>query len=217
MRKLLAVAAVAATLVLQACSQKEPATRAVDAAEDALAAVAEDSQKYIPQRYAEVKAELDAARAALAEEKYAEALAAVRDIPAKAQGLADEAKAAREKLAAELQGEWERLAAALPGTLDGIGARLDELGKLRKLPADLDADAVERARKDFEIAKNGWAQAAEAFAAGNLEGASARGLEVERLAREIRQATGLEPREAEAATEASPPAGPATSGAAPHG
>jgi outer membrane PBP1 activator LpoA protein len=207
---LLAVAAVAAALVLQACSHKEPATRAVDAAEDALAAVAEDSQKYIPQRYAEVKAELDAARAALAEEKYADALAAVQDIPAKAQGLAEEANAAREKLAAELKVEWERLSAALPGTLDGIAARLDELGKLRRLPAGLDADAVERARKDFEIAKSGWAQAAEAFAAGNLEGASARGLEVERLAREIRQATGLEPREPEPAAETG-------SGASPHG
>jgi hypothetical protein len=54
--------------------------------------------------------------------------------------------------------------------------------KLRKLPSELDADAVERARRDFEIAKNGWNQAVEAFGAGNLEGAAARGLEVERLA-----------------------------------
>lgn len=202
MKTLFAAAVATAALVLAGCSQEEPATRAVAAAEDALAAVAEDAQKYIPNRYAEVKAELDAARAALGEEKYAEALAAVQEIPAKARTLAEEATAAREALAAELAGEWARLSGALPGVLDGIGARFEELGKLRRLPAELDPDAVERAKKDFEIAKNGWAQAAEAFAGGNLEGAAARGLEVERLAREIRQALGLEP---QPAAEASPP------------
>jgi outer membrane PBP1 activator LpoA protein len=199
MRSLIAAAAVAAALMLSACSQKEPATRAVTAAEDALATVADDAQKYIPKRYAEVKAELDAARTALGEEKYAEALAAVQEIPAKARTLAEEAAAARDALAAELTGEWTRLTGALPGVLDGIGARLDELAKLRKLPSELDPDAVERAKRDFEIAKNGWTQAVEAFGAGNLEGAAARGLEVERLAREIRQAIGLEPKDAEPA------------------
>lgn len=202
MKTLLAAAAVAAALVLAGCSQKEPATRAVDAAADALATVADDAQKYIPQRYAEVKAELDAARSALAEEKFGEAITAAEAIPAKAAALAEEASAARDSLAAELAGEWERLSAAIPGTLDGIGARLDELAGLRRLPADLDPDAVERAKRDFEIARNAWTQADEAFAGGNLEGAAARGLEVERLAREIRQAVGLEPKDAEPAETA---------------
>ncbi|MCU0976966.1 MAG: hypothetical protein MUC71_11750 [Steroidobacteraceae bacterium] len=199
MRTLIAAAAIAAALLLSACSQKEPATRAVTAAEDALAAVADDAQKYIPKRYAEVKAELDAARAALGAEKYAEALAMVQEIPAKARVLAEEASASREALAAQLTGEWSRLADAIPGLLDGIGSKLEELAGLRRLPAGLDPDAVERAKREFEIAKNGWAQAVEAFSAGNLEGAAARGLEVERLAREIRQAVGLEPKDAEPA------------------
>jgi hypothetical protein len=199
MKTLIAAAAVATALALGACSQKEPATRAVTAAEDALAAVADAAQKYIPKRYAEVKAELDAARAALAQEKYAEALAGVQEIPAKARTLAEEAAAAREALAAQLTGEWTRLTGAIPGVLEGIGERLDELGRQRRLPAGLDAEAVERARRDFEIARSGWTQAVEAFGAGNLEGAAARGLEVERLAREIRQALGLEPRDAEPA------------------
>lgn len=202
MKPLLAAAAAAAVFFLAGCSQKEPATRAVDAAADALAAVADDAQKYIPQRYAEVKAELDAARAALAQEKFAEAITAAESIPSKAAALAEEAKATRDRLAAELAAEWERLSAALPGTLDGIAARLEELGKLRRLPPELDPDAVERAKRDFEIAKSAWAQAVEAFGRGNLEGAAARGLEVERLARELRQAVGLEPRDAPSAETA---------------
>jgi len=195
MRKITLVAGLVLAAVLAAgCSQKEPAGRAVEAAEDALAAVSDEAQKYIPKRYAEVKAQLDAARAALAEEKYADALSTVKDIPAKAAELGAEAAAAREQLAAELTGEWARLSAAVPGILAGIDARFAELGKLRQLPQELDPDAVERARKDIEIAKFGWNQAVEAFDAGNLEGAAARGLEVERLAQEIRQALGLEPR-----------------------
>ncbi len=187
----LAASALAAALALAGCSQEEPATRAVAAAEDALAAVADEAQKYIPQRYAEVKAELDAARAALGAEKYAEALDGVGDIPAKARALGEEAAAARAALAEEVKADWDRLTGALPGALDGIGARLEELGRLRRLPAGLDADAVERAKRDFEIAKNGWSQAVAAFEAGNVEGAAARGLEIERLAREIGQAIGL--------------------------
>ena len=195
MNRITLVAGLLLTAMLAAgCSQKEPASRAVEAAENALAAVSDEAQKYIPQRYAEVKAELDVARAALTEEKYADALDAVKDIPAKAAELGAEATAAREQLAAEMTGEWTRLTADLPGVLEGIDARFAELDKLPRLPQELDADAVERARKNTEIAKFGWNQAVEAFDAGNLEGAAARGLEVERLAQEIRQALGLEPR-----------------------
>ena len=57
-------AALAAVLALAACSQKDPAREAIDAAEGALNAVYEDAGKYLPERYAAVKADLDAARAA---------------------------------------------------------------------------------------------------------------------------------------------------------
>ena len=53
------VAALAGVLALAACSQKDPAADAIAAAENALNAVYEDAQKYVPERYAEVKAELE--------------------------------------------------------------------------------------------------------------------------------------------------------------
>ena len=52
-RKLLA--AIAATLALGACSQKDPTEEAITAAENALNAVYEEAEKYVPERYAEVK------------------------------------------------------------------------------------------------------------------------------------------------------------------
>ena len=76
------IAALAAALALAACSQKDPANEAIEAAANALNAVYEDAQKYVPDRYAEVKAELDTARKAFDEERYADAIAAVKDVPA---------------------------------------------------------------------------------------------------------------------------------------
>ena len=79
------MAALAAALVLAACSQKDPANEAIEAAANALNAVYEDAQKYVPERYAEVKKELDTARKAFGEERYADAIAAVKDVPAHAE------------------------------------------------------------------------------------------------------------------------------------
>ena len=88
------LAALAATVALGACSQKDPAQEAITAAENALNAVYEEAAKYVPERYAEVKKDLETARAAFKEERYADAIAAVRNVPADAEALAKEASAA---------------------------------------------------------------------------------------------------------------------------
>ena len=81
-------ATLAAVLAVAACSQKDPAREAIDAAEEALNAIYDDAGKYLPERYAAVKADLDTARAAFGEERYADAIAAVREVPAAAERLA---------------------------------------------------------------------------------------------------------------------------------
>jgi hypothetical protein len=56
-KRLVCIFALATSLaVATACSQKDPAEEAITAAENALLAVYEDAQKYLPERYAEVKA-----------------------------------------------------------------------------------------------------------------------------------------------------------------
>jgi len=77
MRLRILIAAGAAALALAACSQRDPAAEAIAAAENALNAVYEDAEKYVPEHYAEVKGELVAARKAFDEERYADAIAAV--------------------------------------------------------------------------------------------------------------------------------------------
>jgi hypothetical protein len=173
------LAALAATVALAACSQKDPAAEAIAAAEDALNAVYEDAEKYIPERYAEAKKDLDAARAAFNEERYAEAIVAVRDLPAQAEALARDAAAAKEQRIAELNADWARISGSLPGLLAGIGGRLEELGKLRKLPDGMDRQLLEEANAALASARKAWEEAGAAHARGDLESAvdTARGAE----------------------------------------
>ncbi len=173
------LAALAATIALAACSQKDPAGEAIAAAENALNAVYEDAEKYIPERYAEAKKGLEVARTAFDEERYADAIAAVRDVPAQAEALARDAAAAKEQRVAELNADWARISSSLPERLAGIGGRLEELGKLRKLPDGMDEQLLNEAKAALASARKTWEEAGAAHARGELEPAvdAARGAE----------------------------------------
>lgn len=173
------LAALAATLALAACSQKDPAQEAIAAAEDALNAVYEDAEKYIPERYAEVKKSLEGARTAFGEERYGDAIAAVRNVPAEAEALAREAAAAKEQRIAEMNADWARVSGSLPELLAGIGGRLEDLGKLRKLPDGMDRQLLDEANAALASARTAWQEAGAAHARGDLEAAveAARGAE----------------------------------------
>lgn len=192
-RTLVLVGLVLAASLAAGCSQKDPARTAIDAAESALAAVSEPAQKYIPQQYAEVKAELDAARKDFSQEQYLRAIDEVKDIPAKARALADAAAAARETLHAELAVDWARLQGELPDKLSGLEGRLAELDKARRLPEGVTRDTLARFGAGAGVARTAWSEASAAFEAGNLEGAVARALECESLAGELMAVLGMGP------------------------
>ena len=83
-------------------------------------AVYEDAAKYVPERYAEVKEGLETARTAFKEERYADAIAAVRNVPGRGRGAGPkEAAAAKEKRIAELNAEWVRDLGQPAGTARG--------------------------------------------------------------------------------------------------
>ncbi len=179
------LAALAATIALAACSQKDPAQEAITAAENALNAVYEDAAKYVPDRYAEVKKGLEAARTAFKEERYADAIAAVRNVPAEAEALAREAATAKEKRIAELNAEWVRISGSLPELLAGIGGRLEELGKLRKLPEGMDKQLLDEAHAALASARSAWDEAGAAQARGDLETAVGKAHDAEGMAQDL--------------------------------
>lgn len=186
------IAALAGLLAVAACSQMDPAADAIAAAENALNAVYEDAQKYVPERYAEVKAELESARTAFNEERYADAITAVKDLPADAEQLAKDAAAAREKRVAEMNADWARLSNSLPDLLAGIGRRLDELGKMRKLPQGMDKQLLDETNAAFASASSAWDEAGAAFTNGNLEAAVGKARDVEGMAQDLVTRLGMQ-------------------------
>ncbi len=185
--------AFAALLLLAAgCSQRDPAAAAIDAAEGALQAVYEDAQKYVPERYAQVKAELETARKAFDEERYADAIAAVKDVPAHAEELAKASVEAKQKRLAELNAEWTRLSGSLPGRVAAIETRLAELGKMRKLPQGMDKQLLEEANAAFSSAKSAWDDASAAFMAGDLESAATKARDVETMTQDLMARLGMQ-------------------------
>ncbi len=177
--------ALAAATALAACSQKDPAQEAITAAENALNAVDEDAAKYVPERYAEVKKDLETARAAFKEERYPDAIAAVRNVPAEAETLAQEAAAAKAKRIAELNAEWARMSGTLPDVLAGIGGRLEELGKLRKLPEGMDRQLLDEAGAALASARSAWEEAGAAQARDDLETAVSKARDAEGMAQDL--------------------------------
>ena len=188
------LAAIAGLLffLLSACSQKDPAAEAIEAAENALNAVYEDAEKYVPERYAEVKAEVVAARTAFNEERYADAISAVRDVPAHAEALAKEAAAAKQKHISEMNADWARLSSSLPRLLAGIGGRLEELGNMRRLPEGMDKQLLEETKAAFASAQSTWNEAGAASEAGDLEGAVAKARAAEGMAQDLVARLGMQ-------------------------
>ncbi len=187
-----AAAALAAVLAVAACSQKDPANEAIEAATNALNTVYEDAQKYVPERYAEVKAELDTARKAFDEERYADAIAAVKDVPAHAEALSKEAEAAKAKHIADLNADWTRLSGSLPDRFTGIGSRLDELGRMKKLPEGMDRQLLEEAKAAFASAQSAWEEAGGAYAKGDLDAAVGKAKDAEGMAQDLFARLGMQ-------------------------
>lgn len=198
-----AAAIVLGALLVAACSQKDPAAKALDAAESALAAVHEDAMKYVPEQYDAVKSQLNTAREAFQAEKYGDALTAVKEIPARAKELGDAAASKKKEVIAQLNGEWTSLSAGVPGMVKSIEDKLAELGKMKKLPSGLDKEAVDAASTSLTEAKASWDVASQAFTAGNLEEAVSKARSVESAARELMTKLGL----SAAAPAAAPAAG----------
>jgi hypothetical protein len=186
------VVALAAILALSACSQKDPAREAIEAAENALNAVYEEAGKYLPERYAAVKSELDTARKAFDEERYADAIAAVKDIPAAAEALAKDAAAAREAHVSGLNADWARISGSLPGLLAAIGGRLEELGAMRRLPEGMDRQLLDEANAALASARSAWDEAGAAQASGDLEGAVDKARAAEGMAQDLAARLGMQ-------------------------
>src|SRR5262245_38034236 len=187
------IAVVAVGLVLTACaSDKDPAEKALRAAEDAIGAVKAEAQQYVPDQLAATEAALKSAGDSFTKGDYKAVLAAAPDISTTAKALSDAAAAKK----AELAKNWESASAGLPRVVDAIKSRVDILEQAKKLPPNLDKAAVDRAKSGLDEISKLWNDAQDAFKSGNVPDAIAKVGAAKTRAAEIMTQLGMEVPEA---------------------
>jgi hypothetical protein len=183
------VAAVAAGLVLAGCgSQQEPATRAVESAQAAIAAVRDEAAQYAPEQLQAVDEAFARLQKQLAGQKFAEVLTAAPVLTNQVNELKStvaERKASAEAAMAEAKDMWPRLAEELPKMSTALKARLDSLGKMKQLPEGIDQANLDFSRQGYDDLSKSWTAAQEDFAAGRFTEAASKANAARRRANDL--------------------------------
>jgi hypothetical protein len=182
-----ALVVMACCLVVACGQQKKMAEAAVKTAEDAVNAASPDVAKYAADSWKGVTDSLAAAKDALARGDYKSAVASANEISGKIQEATSVAMAKKE----ELTKAWNDLSAGLPKMVDAIKSRVDILSASKKLPSGLDKAALDGAKQALASATQSWTEASDAFKAGNLQDALAKGNAVKDQAAKIMQTLGM--------------------------
>ena len=199
------VACVLLAAGLVACNaDKGPADVAIKAADEAITAAAPEAEKYIPEELKSAKDALQAAKDQFAKGDYKAALAAATELGTKAKDLATAAAAKKD----ELTKAWTDLSGSLPQVVESIKAKVEELGKAKKLPKGIDAAKVSLAKDGLAGLTKSWEEASAAFTGGNLVDAMAKAGGLKDKATEIMALVGMQP-PAPAPAPAEAPAAPA--------
>lgn len=167
LKHLVAGLLLASALALGACAgQKDPANKAVAAAESALEPLKAEAAKYLPE-------ELKSAEGALASLKESLGKGDYKAVVAGAAPLMGTIDTLKTQLGAKLEeakgaaAEWTTYASDLPKMVEAIQSRVSTLSASRKLPKGMDAAGLDAARSGLEAMKTMWTDATAAFSGGN--------------------------------------------------
>lgn len=190
---------VLATFVAVACG-KGPAQAALTAADSAVASARADGEKFAPDQFNTLAGSVAAAHAKFDSGDYKGALEGAQAAPAQAQAVMQAAGAKK----TELMDTWKALEGSLPTMVADVQKKVMELASAKKLPAGLDKAGLDGAKTSLEAATAAWAEAGDAFKAGDMMAAVAKAQQVKAMVGELMTKLGLMPAVAEA------PAMPAT-------
>jgi len=162
-----------AILSLAACesADKAPAAAAIAAAQSALEGVRSEAAKYFPDQVKSVDDALATAKANFEKKDYKTALATAQDAGTKAKELGAAATAKK----AELAKAWEEMSSGVPKLAEAIKSRVDILSQSKRLPAGLDKAKLDGAKSGLAEVNQTWTEASDAFKAGNVTDAVAKG------------------------------------------
>jgi uncharacterized phage infection (PIP) family protein YhgE len=177
--------AVVPFLLTVACTDpaKAPAQAAIQAGEAAVATLTDEVSKFAPDQVKAVQDALAKAKTSAAAEKWADALAAAKDIPGAVSKAVAEAKAKKAELekaaadrAAALKQAFEQAQAQLPAKIEALKKQVAALAKAKKLPKGVTKQAVAQAKTtvaDLEVSAGKLADQAKTDMAAATDGARA--------------------------------------------
>lgn len=173
MRKLFVVGLMILALLAAGCS-KAPAEAALKVADEAIANVKPEGEKYVPEQFNALTAAAADARAKFDAKDYKGSLTAAQELPAKADEVAKAAAAKKDELTAQ----WNEMQGSLPAMVQALTEKIGGLAAMKKLPKGVDAAMVETAKTSLADVTAGWTAASEAFTAGDVTGAVDKATEV---------------------------------------
>jgi hypothetical protein len=184
----------AALLALGCAGQKAPATKAVADIEATVASLRSDAQTYAPGELQQVEDVLAGLKEQLGKKDYKSVVANAPGVAAQVDSLKQvvtQKRSEREAAVAAASQQWQALSADVPKMIEAIQSRVDILGKARKLPKNVSAEAFQSAKDGLESMKIAWAEATAKFGAGNPVDAVAKAQAVKEKGNEVMQALGM--------------------------
>ena len=194
MSRTITLSRLAATFVmavaLAACaSQKEPAQQSLTELEGAMAKVAEMGQKYMPEEYAEVDAQIAGLKASFDKGDYAAVVAGASKAAAAIRKLQADSIIAKANYAKEMNAEWADFTRTMPDTIIAVDKQISRAS--RSLPKGMDRDTFKQTVATFDEAKKTWEAAAELGNAGKYEEAVMESRKVKEVVDATMQALGM--------------------------
>jgi hypothetical protein len=188
-------AALAAVLLMAGCAnQKAPAEQAIAQAQQALDAVRDSAQKYVPDQLQQVSDQLQGLKDSLAKGDYRAVLTGAPTLTSAISSLKDAAEAKKadaEAALAKAKDAWGPTSADVPKMVDALQARVDALGKSHKLPKGVTKDGVVAAKAGVDSLKTMWSDASAAAGSGDYTTAMSKAQAVKDKAAEIMKSLGM--------------------------
>jgi hypothetical protein len=154
---LYATYAVVMLFVCACATQKDPAQGALDAATSAVNnALTPDADKYAPKEVTALQARLADLKAKFDTKNYAGVILGRPDVVAAAAELTQTVATSKDAESKRLTAQWSDISTSLPKSFDTVQTRIDELGKSKRKPKNVD---VQTARSDLEDAESKWNEA----------------------------------------------------------
>lgn len=162
------VAAAVMSIALAACAgQKEPAQQSITELEAAFAKVSEMGQKYMPEEFAEVDAQIAGLKGSFDKGDYGAVVAGAPKAAAAIRKLQADSIIAKANYAKEMNAEWAEFSRTMPDTIIAVDKQITRASS--RLPKGMDRDAFNQVVASFDEAKKTWEGAAELGNAGKYE------------------------------------------------